>query len=210
MTSLTIEAQLQDRLTHFPVVVLMQRQPSRVSRWSDYQWEAIGVMGYTEKATHSTVPQLVHEEGEVRQYLYSGFDVRLYIDECESYYYNLISPISRCYVIARKNEENIPVPFMVSMSFDEAHAYMETDEEVYAVDVPPELYRWTEDFVLMHYAPEKRKKRKRDDSDSEAESDKNFDPDSFHLDLEEVSLKGSESDINEDDIDWGDDNVSVE
>jgi hypothetical protein len=54
------------------------------------------------------------------------------------------------------------------------------------------------------------KKRKRDDSDSEAESDKNFDPDSFHLDLEEVSLKGSESDINEDDIDWGDDNVSVE
>jgi hypothetical protein len=54
------------------------------------------------------------------------------------------------------------------------------------------------------------KKRKRDDSDSESESDKNFDPDSFHLDLEETSLNNSESDTNEVDLDWGDDNVSVE
>jgi hypothetical protein len=54
------------------------------------------------------------------------------------------------------------------------------------------------------------KKRKRDDSDSETESDKNFDPDSFHLDLEETSLNASASDTNEDDIDSGDDNVSVE
>jgi hypothetical protein len=54
------------------------------------------------------------------------------------------------------------------------------------------------------------KKRKRDDSDSEAESDKNFDPDSFHLDLDETSLNDSGSDINADDIDLGDDNVSVE
>ena len=50
------------------------------------------------------------------------------------------------------------------------------------------------------------KKRKRDDSDSEAESDKNFDPDSFHLDLEDGSLNESGSD----DFDWGDDNISVE
>jgi len=54
------------------------------------------------------------------------------------------------------------------------------------------------------------KKRKRNDSDSEAESEKNFDPDSFHLDLEQESLNGSESDNNEDIVDWGDDNASVE
>ena len=163
MTGITIEKQLQDMPTHFPVVVLMQRQPSKIKFWSDYQWEAIGVMALADNVTQNTTPQLVHEDGQVQHLLYSGFDVHLYIDECESYYYNLISPAPRCYVIARNNEDNIPVPFLVSMSFDEAHAYMETDEEVYAVDVPPELYRWTEEFVLMYYAPEKRKKRKRDD-----------------------------------------------
>jgi hypothetical protein len=46
------------------------------------------------------------------------------------------------------------------MSFDEAHAYLEGDDEIYAVDVPGELYRWTEAYVIAHYFPEKKKKRK--------------------------------------------------
>ena len=153
----------QDLPAFFPVVVLMQRQPSVISQWSDYQWQAIGVMSITSGLTESTEPQVVHDEGDVMQVLYSGFKVRLHVDECESYYFNLVSPEPHCYVIARVNEENVPIPFLVSMSFDEAHAYIETDDEVYAIDIPPELYRWTEAFVLQHYSPEKRKKRKRDD-----------------------------------------------
>ena len=163
MAAITIDQQLQDMPTHFPAVVLMQRQPSRITQWSDYQWEAVAVMARSDALQHDNEPQLVHVDGEVAQYLYAGFDVKLYLDECESYYYNLIAAAPRCYVIARENEDDVPVPFLVSMSFDEAHAYMEMEDTVYAVDVPPELYRWTEDFVLMHYAPEKRKKRKRDD-----------------------------------------------
>lgn len=163
MAAITIDQQLQNMPTHFSAVVLMQRQPSRVSRWSDFQWEAIAVMARSDGMQQDKGPQLVHEDGEVRQYLYTGFDVKLYVDECESYYYNLISTTPRCYVIARENDDDIPVPFLVSLSFDEAHAYMEMEDTVYAVEVPPELYRWTQDFVLMHYAPEKRKKRKRDD-----------------------------------------------
>jgi hypothetical protein len=49
------------------------------------------------------------------------------------------------------------------------------------------------------------KKRKRDDSDSEDESSKNFDPNSFHLDLEENSFKGEDSDANLSEFDWGSD-----
>lgn len=148
--------------TEFPVVVLMQRQPSTVSQWSDYQWQAIGVMAMTDDSETDDQGKLVRSEGDVVQILYGGFSIQLYADSCESYYFNLISQTPRCYVIARGNEDNVPVPFLVSMSFDEAHAYLETDEEVYAVDVPPELYRWTEAFVLQHYSPQQRKKRKRD------------------------------------------------
>ena len=155
MSTETIETSAQTMPTHFPVVVLMQQEPSQLNRWCDVHWQAVGVMAHSENTIPGENPRLVHEKGDVKQYLYSGFDVHLYIDECESYYYNLISPTPRCYVIARRDEKNIPIPFQVSMNFDEAHAYMETDEEVYAVDIPPELYRWTENFVLAHYFPEK-------------------------------------------------------
>jgi hypothetical protein len=49
------------------------------------------------------------------------------------------------------------------MSFDEAHAYVEGDDEIYDVDIPPELYVWVEAYVLINYVAEKRKKRKRVD-----------------------------------------------
>jgi len=92
----------------------------------------------------------------------------LYVDECESYYHNLLAKTPRCYVIARRDEDAVPVPFLVSLSFDEAHAYLEADDEVFEVDMPPEIYRWTEAFVLHHYTPEKRVKRKRQNWRGEA------------------------------------------
>lgn len=162
MTAISIEKQLQDLPTHFPVVVLMQTQPGKANRWSDDQWQAIGVMARENTDEHSQQVKLVHEDGDIRHYLYSGFAIRLYVDECESYYYNLISPAPRCYVIAQQDEAGIPVPFLVTMSSDEANAHLECEDEVFTVDVPPELYLWTEAFMLMHYTAEKRKKRKRD------------------------------------------------
>ena len=105
----------------------------------------------------------MYEQGDVRQYLYRGFNVSLHLDECESYYHNLMSPKPACYVVTHSNDNHVPTPFLVSMSFDEAHAYLESDEEVYAVDIPPELYRWLEAYVLAHYVAVKRKKRKRQD-----------------------------------------------
>jgi len=144
----------------FSLSVVMQRSPAS-SPWQQYVWEAAGVT-----ATHweDDVPKavhLVHQDGELRHYLYSGFRLQLYADECESYYHNLCSPSPRIFVLAREDQEAVPVPFLVSLSFDEANAYQEGDELVYAVAIPPELYRWCELFVLNHFVPEKRKKRRR-------------------------------------------------
>jgi hypothetical protein len=160
---MTIDEQLKDLPTRFPVAVIMQRTPSAVSVWSDCQWNAVGIAVVQTQAIETEDPQLVHEQGDTRQYLFNGFDVSLYLDECESYYHNLISPTPRCYIVTRQDENDVPVPFQVSMSFDEAHAYQECDEEVYAVDIPPELYRWVEAYVLANYVATKRKKRKRQD-----------------------------------------------
>ena len=141
----------------FPVSVIMEKRPS-TNKWADYYWKAIGVIVGEQEATE---PTLMQEQGEVQQYLIPGLQVQLYKDQCESYYHNMKSPQPSCYIIAYKEENAMPAPFLVSMSFDEAHSYLEGDEEVYALPVPPELYVGTEAFMLDNYFPEKKLKRKR-------------------------------------------------
>lgn len=145
--------------TRFPVSVIMEKRPS-LNRWADTYWQAIGVIVGAQKATE---PILIQTHDEIQQYLIPGLQVQLYKDQCESYYHNMKSPQPGCYIIAYQNQGVMPDPFLVSMSFDEAHAYMEGDEEVYSVPIPPELYRWTENFMLDNYFPEKKRKRKRTD-----------------------------------------------
>lgn len=160
---------------HFPVTVIMERRPAKVSPWVDYVWTAIGVtVGDNVSDTAGDTPAdkreqadkaaVTHIENDVQLHIHSGYQVKLYIDECDSYYRNLMSPSPHCFVVVRQDDDNDdPKPFIVSLSFDEAHAYLEGDDTVFAVDMPPELYRWTEAFVLTHYCPQERKKRKRKD-----------------------------------------------
>ena len=163
-TNLHAVPNLDDDLReNFPVSVILQSQPA-ASRWVDLVWQAVGVVIGSRNDQAEDIPRLIHTEGEAKQYLCTGLDVALHIDECESYYHNLISATPRCYVVAHiEDYDDTPEPFLVSMSFDEAHAYLEGEDQVYAVDVPAELYRWTEAFILAHYAPQQRKKRKRKD-----------------------------------------------
>jgi hypothetical protein len=141
---------------HFPVSVILERRPA-VSRWADHVWTAAGIT--VGGRTDAPDAQLIREDRGVSYFLIGGLDVALHADECESYYYNLVSDSPRAYVIAH-TDGGQPQPFRISMSFDEAHAYLEGEDEIYAVDVPPELYRWTEAFVIAHYFPQKKTKRK--------------------------------------------------
>ena len=61
-----------------------------------------------------------------------------------------------------QNEENESqlIPFKVSVNYDEAASYMELEEQVFQVPMPPEVYRWLENFVVNNYIPVKKKKRK--------------------------------------------------
>ncbi len=151
---------------HFPIAVVLERRPA-TSRWADYVWSAAGIA----VARHAGAePELVREDGASAYFLVGGLEVALHVDECESYYHNLMSDSPRAYVVARleDDEQAPPRPFLVSMSFDEAHAYLEGDDEIYAVDIPPELYRWTEAYVIANYFPEQKKKRRLRDWSAEA------------------------------------------
>ncbi len=145
-------------ITHFPVSVILERRPA-TSRWVDHVWNAAGITVGRLETEHEA--RLVREEQGISYFVVGGLEVALHVDECESYYYNLVSKSPRAYVVAHCADNDAqPQPFLISMSFDEAHAYLEGDEEIYAVDVPGELYRWTEAYVIANYFPEKKKKRK--------------------------------------------------
>lgn len=140
----------------FPVSIIMEKRPS-VSKWADAYWSVVGVIVGEQTATEKT---LLHTQDDIEQYLYPSFSVHLYKDECESYYYNMVSPKPSCYIITDNEDSEEPKPVKVSMSFDEAHAYQEAGQEVYPVEIPAEIYGWMEAFVIDNYFPEKKFKRK--------------------------------------------------
>jgi hypothetical protein len=146
-----------------PVSVIMEKRPCDHA-WADYSFKAVGVV--TGDQSPDRQRRRILQQDGVEQYLYSGLSVQLHEDECESYYHNLMSPQPGCYIVAGEAEaegeadNEVPEPYLVSLSFDEAHAYLEGDEQVYAVEIPPELYQWTEAFILTHYIATKKTKRK--------------------------------------------------
>lgn len=148
----------------FPVAVVLEKHPP-ITQWTDASWRATGLVVNHDQDKGL---QLIQKQGEVEQFIYKGLVIQLFADECESYYHNLKSPKPSCYVIADLADDGTPQPFITTLSFDEAHAYFEGNEEVYEMPIPAELYVWVEQFIIENYFPEKKTKRKLKDWDNKA------------------------------------------
>jgi len=150
----------------FSISIIMESKPSK-HPWADEVWDAQGIVASADAENVTTEVKAI-EHGEAKQLIYSGMEIRLFLDECESYYHNMMSPEPGCFIVARAQDEEgddteMPIPVLATLSFDEAHSYLEGDDIVYAVPIPAELYRWAEAYVLENYVAEKRTKRKRVD-----------------------------------------------
>lgn len=141
----------------FFVSVLVEFRKTDDNRWEDGRWYVAGVV-----AGDVVQDRQMHAATQEQQFLHAGLRMRLYKDDAESYYYNLISDNPCVFVICSQESGGPLQPFIATLSYGEATSYMETDEIVETVAMPAELYRWAERFVLEHYVPEKRKKRKRE------------------------------------------------
>lgn len=151
--------------TTFPVSVIVSREPVQVSQWVSERWEVRGVVageGIAQAHAQKTTLR-VGEAGE--QTLWTGFELELFKDEAESYYLNLMGEKPSVFVICRVEEadddEEELVPFLATLSYDEAASYMDADDAVYSVPIPPEVYLWVERYVVENYVPGENKKRKR-------------------------------------------------
>ena len=171
----------QHDLDRCPVGVLMERRLARMGRWQQYQWECLAVVAGESLAavpgtrTHGgRGATLVGDDGERARFMFSGFELAMYRDACESYWHNLQSERPFLFVICHLDEaaedESMAVrPAMVTASQDEANAHMESEDLVFSVPMPARVVQWLERYVVAHYEPMVKKKRKRRDWAEESE-----------------------------------------
>ena len=151
---------------HLPVTVVLERREIIKRFWSAPSWYLSGVL-VGESLTAREDAEPLRETAQGREFAWSGHRVTLYKDACERYWHALIGERPLVYVVCREravgDDERGPgiEPTVVTIDYDQAIAFAETDELVLSADITPELYRYMEAFVLEHYRPEPFEKRRR-------------------------------------------------
>lgn len=145
----------------FAVSIVMQHRRIENNIWLSDQWEVEAVVAGGEIDSLEPERTISRIGTDNEKYIWSNYQICLYKDEVESYYFNIISNTPFVFVVCRDEEGDGELkPFNVSVNYDEAASYMELDDEVFQVPMPPEIYRWLEGFVVNNYIPVKKKKRK--------------------------------------------------
>jgi len=146
--------------------VLLEKRLAKSQRWQIPTWYLQGVAVGNATAHQSKPGQKVGETEEGEIFLFGGYTVTLYKDACERYWHALIGDKPLVYVVCNEDVEsdehelNIE-PKLVTIDYDEAISHAETDGLVLSTNIPAELYRYMEEFVLKHYQPKQFHKRKR-------------------------------------------------
>ena len=161
--------QISNRV-QLPVSVLLERRLIKRSFWSVPSWYLSSVAVGDDLQANFTPGELAYRTDSGDVYAWSGFTITLYRDACERYWHALIGDKPQVYVMCREVEDSgeseagvqdAIEPIHVTIDYDDASAYAETDQMVLSAAIPPELYRYMEQFVLTHYEPKEFKKRKR-------------------------------------------------
>jgi len=143
------------------VAVIMQRSQVRRGPWSVPSWRAVSVIAGEHLVGKDSGRTPIHETDGEAKYLWSGFALELYRDLAEDYWYNLTGDSPSLFVICHESPDGELTPFRVTADQDSASVCLESDDQVFAVPMPPEIYQRIEQFVVAHFVPQERTKRKR-------------------------------------------------
>lgn len=142
-----------------------------VSEWRDGQWHSRvdGVLSGARFAGDRRQRQLMRDGDTLKLYLWTGFKLHLRKRYVDDYALNVRNDPPSVYVVHRIPAPGELEPFLVTVSMDEAQKLdapelRDPEEHVTGVPMPPEVYRWVEEFVLDHYEPRKPKGKRRQES----------------------------------------------
>jgi hypothetical protein len=136
--------------TRWPVAVVMTCRTLSGNRWQTEQWEASDVV---------LDPAATDFACNDNRRIWPDLEIRLYRDEAEGYLYNIQSPEPKVFVMWRMHD-NIAKAERVTVSYHEGARWMDSDEKVDGVPLPPALVPWIRAFAELHYRPEPKKAKR--------------------------------------------------
>lgn len=153
------------------VAVVMERvlQPNR---WEDAAFRVLDVI--PDEGGYGDAPRKLFDDGRHARWLYPGFRLELFPDECKGYFLNLTSGRPVWFVMWRLHEDD-PLqasPQQVSVSYIECDRWMSAEEKVDNVPLPDPLCEWLRLFTNANFRPEQKRKQRANSFLSPEERDK--------------------------------------
>lgn len=160
---------------------VLMRKHNLDNPWVSYRWapqEVLPDFGqYGAQSSQSITGQFLGKDPEGESWLFTGFELNLFLDEAEGYYLN-VSATKPCWFVMwrleedieryidsqslemAKSESTIAVPHRICVSYNEAARLLDGGESVDTVPMNNEHASWLQDYVDEHYRPEPKKRHK--------------------------------------------------
>jgi len=160
--------------------VLMRKQ-NLDNPWVSYRWVPQEVLPDFEQLSVASSGhisgQFLGRDEDGESWLFTGFELNLFLDEAEGYYLNVSSTTPSWFVMWRleedferyidanslemaKTEANIAVPHRICVSYNEAARLLDGGESVDTIPMSEEQASWLQEYVNEHYRPEPKKRHK--------------------------------------------------
>lgn len=144
-------------LNAIPIAVVLERtrEPNAWEAWSFRLVEVV-----PDEGVFGTAPRLLVDDGKHSRWVFPGFQLRLFPDECKGYFLNLTSGRPSWFVSWRPLDDD-PSQVEVtaaSVSYIEADRRMSAEEKVESVALAAELCEWLQAFTNRHFQPEGKRK----------------------------------------------------
>lgn len=142
------------------LAVVMERE-AQPNAWEDWRFTVIDVV-VDEGGFAGAGERVLRDDGRRRRTLHPGFTLELFRDEAEGYFLNLSSGSPVWFVMWRLDEADPSVarPEVVSPSYNEAGRWLDAQERVDNVPMPPAVRQWLQVFVDEHYRPQPKQRRR--------------------------------------------------
>ena len=139
------------------VAVVMERV-SQPNRWEAFSFRVADVV--PDEGVFGTAPRKLFDDGRHSRWLYPGFLIQLFADECKGYFLNLTSGRPAWFVMWRLDEADpsLAMPQQVSVSYIEADRRLFAEERVENLPLEAELCEWLRLFTNEHFRPDSARK----------------------------------------------------
>lgn len=151
-----------EHIQHLPVAVVMRHEPvvGAMARWQSHRWVLDEVV--PDQPAFGTQPQRLREAEGRTYWLHPGLVAALHPEDAEGYYLNITTEQPCWFVMWRLDDDGTgPArPLAVSLSYHDAGRWLDAQETVEQVPLPPALVQTLRDYVATHHRPEVKRRQR--------------------------------------------------